>query len=419
MKRKENSAVYLAMAALSVSVAACVLDYQAEYNVLGKVAETETVSETESITEAATETKEEAKETTAEKETKKDAETEAGTEEVQTETPESESEADVSTRPEYDPEQYADTSQCDVDALPEIKEINNVKISDEEAIAAIQDDMVIKGIYSDATTASKGDIINLTYTVKDKATGEILSDVEDEDCTVGSNLFPNDVDARFVGKKEEDTIDAVYTYPSSYEDSQYAGKTCAFHIVINELRGMQLTDDIVPALTDDAEQTVDGLLSYTKKLLAYKQQKTLALEAVGKLCEKVKLLSYPEDTLAYDYQKKVIQIYHDADVEDASLESLDEYATSVGYADAKELLTEIQGATRSSLEEEIKILALVKKYGLWLDDDALDRRLLQSVPDYSNPNDYYTDYSKYQARYLVAREDLAGKIVEVAKEGGG
>ena len=121
MKRKENSAVYLAIAALSVSVAACVLDYQAEYNVLGKVAETETVSETESITEAATETKEEAKETTAEKETEKDAETEAGTEEVQTETSESESEADVSTRPEYDPEQYADTSQCDVDALPEIK----------------------------------------------------------------------------------------------------------------------------------------------------------------------------------------------------------------------------------------------------------------------------------------------------------
>lgn len=402
--------MYLAIAALSVSAAACVLDYQAEYNVLGKVAETETI---EPITEAATKTKE----TTVE--TEKEAETDVGTEEAQTETSESESEADVSTRPEYDPEQYADTSQCDVDALPEIKEINKVKISDEEAVAAIQDDMVIKGIYSDATAASKGDIVNLTYTVKDKTTGEMLSDVEDEDCTIGSNLFPDDVDAQFIGKKEEDTIDAVYTYPSSYEDSQYAGKTCAFHIVINELRGMQLTDDIVPALTDDAEQTVDGLLSYTKKLLAYKQQKTLALEAVGKLCENVKLLSYPEDTLAYDYQKKVIQIYHDADVEDASLESLDTYAASVGYADAKELLTEIQEATKSSLEEEIKVLALVKKYGLWLDDDTLDRRLLQTVPDYSNPNDYYTDYSKYQARYLVAREDLAGKIVEMAKEGGG
>lgn len=406
---------YIAAAALLVSAIACATDYKTEYNVLDKVAETTAVQETEKQT-SESEIQADASQTETES-GKEKQEDETGLEELETEgpaEPETEPEGWTDARPEYDPEAYTDTSKCDIKtAVPE-----KATVTDDEALKSIHSQMVEKGIYSDTDTSAKGDIINISYTVTDTESNQVITEVEDEDRVIGENLFPDEVDGRLAGKKEGDTVDADYTFAKEYPDDLYAGKSCHFHIVIHELRGMALTDDIVPALTDNAQQTAADYLQETKELLAYQKDTQMAEERLKTLCDKVSVKAYPEETLNYDFQTQMIQLYSasgfgsenaelTADDTDTILQSV---AAEQGYANAEELLSSVREAVTQNLEQEMKVLALAKKYHLWLDDEALDQAILQQVPMYDTAEDYYADYSKYHARYLVAYAQLTEKI---------
>lgn len=406
---------YIAAAALLVSAIACATDYKTEYNVLDKVAETTAVQETEKQTP---ESKIQADTSQTETESGKEKqEDETGLEKLETEgpaEPETEPEGLTDARPEYDPEAYTDTSKCDIKtAVPE-----KATVTDDEALKSIHSQMVEKGIYSDTDTSAKGDIINISYTVTDTESNQVITEVDDEDRVIGENLFPDEVDGRLAGKKEGDTVDADYTFAKEYPDDLYAGKSCHFHIVIHELRGMALTDDIVPALTDNAQQTAADYLQETKELLAYQKETQMAEEGLKTLCDKVSVKAYPEETLNYDFQTRMIQLYSAAGFgsENAELTAddtdtiLQSVAAEQGYANAEELLSSVREAVTQNLEQEMKVLALAKKYHLWLDDEALDQAILQQVPMYDTAEDYYADCSKYHARYLVAYAQLTEKI---------
>lgn len=411
---------YIAAAALLVSAIACAADYKTEYNVLDKVAETTAAQETEGEVPKA-EIQADTSQTETESETEKQ-ESETGLEEPETEgQTESETEPEMwtDTRPEYDPEAYTNTSKCDIKTVVPEK----VTITDDEALKSIHSQMVEKGIYSDTDTAAKGDIINISYTVTDTESNQVITEVEDEDRVIGENLFPDEVDTRLAGTKEGDTVDADYTFAKEYPDDLYAGKSCHFHIVIHELRGMALTDDIVPALTDNAQQTAAGYLQETKELLAYQKESQMAEDGLKTLCDKVSVKSYPEETLNYDFQMQMIQLYSASGFGSESTELtaddtntiLQSVATAQGYTDVKEFLSSVRETVTQNLEQEMKVLALAKKYHLWLDDEALGQAILQQVSGYDTAEDYYADYSKYHARYLVAYTQLTEKI----RKGGG
>ena len=65
---------------------------------------------------------------------------------------------------------------------------------------------------------------------------------------------------------------------------------------------------------------------------------------------------------------------------------------------------------QQSLDDEIKILALAKKYNLWLDDDKLAAEVMQNTTEYSSAEDYYAACSKSYARYFISKLNLAKEI---------
>lgn len=58
----------------------------------------------------------------------------------------------------------------------------------------------------------------------------------------------------------------------------------------------------------------------------------------------------------------------------------------------------------------MKILAIAKENNLWLDNEELGKEILNQATGYTGANDYYTDYSKYHAQYVVAKFNIAKEI---------
>lgn len=58
----------------------------------------------------------------------------------------------------------------------------------------------------------------------------------------------------------------------------------------------------------------------------------------------------------------------------------------------------------------MKVLALAKKYKLWLSDDSLSEGIMKQITGFESAEDYYSTYSQYHAQYCLARINLAKEI---------
>lgn len=79
-------------------------------------------------------------------------------------------------------------------------------------------------------------------------------------------------------------------------------------------------------------------------------------------------------------------------------------------------MQDVNKKVKENLEDEMKILAMAKKYDLWLDDNELATEILNKTTGYTNADDYYNDYSKYHAQYVLAKLNLAKEIQKNGKQ---
>lgn len=267
-------------------------------------------------------------------------------------------------RPTYDATRYVDTSKCDIKKANEFK---TERASEKDVMQEIRNLMISEGIFSDNEITKKGDIVNIDYTATEVNQNEPFVNVKNEDRVVGDNLFPEEIDRLLVGAKQGDVIDVEYLYPNDYYDTTYKGKKYDYHIVINEVKGMSLTDDVARELSKGAVVTAVDYMKYATSMLNISNENKAAENNLLILEEQCMITGYPEDVLNYDVQSAIINFY-----QENATESMDEMEAAIkrlGYKSVDGFINKITDDTTRKLEEEMKIFALAEKYKVMPDGD--------------------------------------------------
>lgn len=267
-------------------------------------------------------------------------------------------------RPTYDATRYVDTSKCDIKKANEFK---TERASEKDVMQEIRNLMISEGIFSDNEITKKGDIVNIDYTATEVNQNEPFVNVKNEDRVVGDNLFPEEIDRLLVGAKQGDVIDVEYLYPNDYYDTTYKGKKYDYHIVINEVKGMSLTDDVARELSKGAVVTAVDYMKYATSMLNISNENKAAENNLLILEEQCMITGYPEDVLNYDVQSAIINFY-----QENATESMDEMEAAIkrlGHKSVDGFINKITDDTTRKLEEEMKIFALAEKYKVMPDGD--------------------------------------------------
>lgn len=319
---------------------------------------------------------------------------------------------DVNTRPEYDPLKYVDVSQCDISAIP-LSSANQV--TDEKVMSFIYEVLKKEGKYTEKDIVEKNDMVNLDYTMTEKGNVTPSVSVTNETRTVGRNTFPDEIDTLLEGTKTGDVIETEFEFPDGYADEAYAGKVFEYRVKVNDVYGVELTDKVVSSLSNGAN-TVEEYKAFIKNYLEYLSLDDISENEVKALCDKAVVISYPEDVLTYDTQQEFIRAMTLAGATDMTGEAFEDYVKTHGYENLKDYLKITTEKVKSDLENEMKILALAKDNDLWLDDEELGKEILNQVTGYTSADDYYADYSKYHAQYVVAKFNIAKEIQKNGKQ---
>lgn len=309
-------------------------------------------------------------------------------------------------RPEYDPLKYVDVSKCDIS---KIKLSDENQVTDEKVMDFIYEVLKKEKKYTEKDMAEDGDLVNLDYTMTEKGNLKPFVSVTDETRTVGHNTFPDKIDALLDGAKAGDEIETEYEFPDDYGDEAYAGKVFEYNIKINGVYDIELTDEVVSSLSNGAD-TVSEYKKFIKNYLEYLSLNDIGENEVEELCNEAVVKSYPEDVLTYDVQQEFVKIMNLAGVNSMEDDAFEDYVKKQGYDSLEDYIKTTTENTKKNLEEEMKILAIAKENNLWLDNEELGKKILNQATGYTGANDYYTDYSKYHAQYVVAKFNIAKEI---------
>lgn len=316
------------------------------------------------------------------------------------------------TRPEYDPLKYVDVSACDIS---KIKLSDENRVTDEKVMNFIYEVLKKEKKYTEKNMAEEGDFVNLDYTMTEKGNLKPFVSVTDETRTVGHNTFPDKIDALLNGTKAGDEVEAEYEFPDDYGDEAYAGKVFEYNIKINGVYDIELTDEVVSSLSNGAD-TVDEYKKFIKNYLEYLALNDIGENEVVELCNEAVVKSYPEDVLTYDVQQEFVKTMNLAGVNSMEDDAFEDYVKKQGYDSLEDYLKTTTENAKKNLEKEMKILAIAKENDLWLDDEELGKEILNQATGYTSADDYYADYSKYHAQYVMAKFNIAKEIQKNGKQ---
>lgn len=316
------------------------------------------------------------------------------------------------TRPEYDPLKYVDVSACDIS---KIKLSDENRVTDEKVMNFIYEVLKKEKKYTEKDMAEEGDFVNLDYTMTEKGNLKPFVSVTDETRTVGHNTFPDKIDALLEGTKAGDRVEAEYEFPDDYGDEAYAGKVFEYNIKINGVYDIELTDEVVSFLSNGAD-TVDEYKKFIKNYLEYLALNDIGENEVVELCNEAVVKSYPEDVLTYDVQQEFVKTMNLAGANSMEDDVFEDYVKKQGYDSLEDYLKTTTENAKKNLEKEMKILAIAKENDLWLDDEELGKEILNQATGYTSADDYYADYSKYHAQYVMAKFNIAKEIQKNGKQ---
>ena len=316
------------------------------------------------------------------------------------------------TRPEYDPLKYVDVSACDIS---KIKLSDENRVTDEKVMNFIYEVLKKEKKYTEKDMAEEGDFVNLDYTMTEKGNLKPFVSVTDETRTVGHNTFPDKIDALLEGTKAGDKVESEYEFPDDYGDEAYAGKVFEYNIKINGVYDIELTDEVVSSLSNGAD-TVNEYKKFIKNYLEYLALNDIGKNEVVELCNEAVVKSYPEDVLTYDVQQEFVKTMNLAGVNSMEDDAFEDYVKKQGYDSLEDYLKTTTENAKKNLEKEMKILAIAKENDLWLDDEELGKEILNQATGYTSADDYYADYSKYHAQYVMAKFNIAKEIQKNGKQ---
>lgn len=299
---------------------------------------------------------------------------------------------ELGERPTYDASKYVDTSKCNIGKA---KKYTAKKVTEKDVNTEIRNLMLSECIFSNNEKSRNGDIVNIDYTATEVGQNKPFVNIKNEDRIIGDNLFPAKINNKLINVKKGDVIDIKYSYPNDYYDNTYKGKTYDYHIVVNEVKGMSLTDEVARELSKGAVVTAVDYLKYATSMLNINRENEAAQNNLLILENQCVITGYPEDVLNYDIQAQIIKFYQLNSI--SNKDDINEKIKSLGYKNVEELAEEIRINTVKNLEDEMKIFALAEKYNV--------------MPDSHDNNEVNNTYD-------VAKENLVKEIQEYGRKSG-
>lgn len=120
--------------------------------------------------------------------------------------------------------------------------------------------------------------------------------------------------------------------------------------------------------------------------------------------------------MTYDVQQEFVKTMNLAGVNSMEDDAFEDYVKKQGYDSLEDYLKTTTENAKKNLEKEMKILAIAKENDLWLDDEELGKEILNQATGYTSADDYYADYSKYHAQYVMAKFNIAKEIQKNGKQ---
>lgn len=227
-------------------------------------------------------------------------------------------EDNANTKPKYDPLEYIDVSNCDISKI-EIPDLGPV--TDEDVIEEIHGQMIAKDIFDNRNISQDGDIVSIDYIVTENGLDKPYIDIKQEDRIIGKNMFPDKINKKLIGVKAGDEINMEYEYPADYVDSTYRGKTFNYHIVINKVKGMTITDEVAAKLSETDSMSANTYIKFNKIMMKQRRDEEIAEKLVNEMCKLCIVKSVPADaTASLEREMKVLALASKYGVLDENLD---------------------------------------------------------------------------------------------------
>lgn len=328
----------------------------------------------------------------------------------------SKSEADDSIdilgeRPEYNPLEYVDVENVNLDSIKITKD--QYEVTEDEIDKEIKSRMQTAGIYNEnIKTVQKDSVINASYKIIDTDTNEELSSSDETDIDISKDFFPENINKAIIGSKAGDKITVDYTFNKD-DTSPYAGKNTKYEITINDVKNFDLTNDIVEKISDKKYNTVNDYKKHIKAKLAESKKEAAAAEQLSNILESLNIKSYPEDVVNYELQKQIFEYYQSLGVTTSQDDIFTSYIEERGFTTVEDFYEYLKTNIKNDLENEIKILAITKNAGLWTEDqNELITELESVLNETIDGETYIEENSKYKAQYIVSYNKILKEIIK-------
>lgn len=238
-----------------------------------------------------------------------------------------------------------------------------------------------------ANTVENGSIVNIDY--EGKIDGAAFSGGSDQGAhlEIGSGSFIEGFEDGLIGKKVGETADLDLTFPTDYQNQDYAGKDVVFTVSINSIDSRKMpeyTDDLIASIYGGAGiTTYDGYEQYIRDYIesSCSDQNETALQnaiwdAVYATCEVGEPPKEMTDKMYDDLME-----YFEAYAEYANMD-METFVSSQMGMDMDTFEKQNQESAKEQAQIELAYMALAKAEGINVNDDMIHEVAENEYADY-------------------------------------
>ena len=301
--------------------------------------------------------------------------------------------------------------------------IREIEISDEQVEEALKNAVQASGKLETLTegTVMQGDIANIDYEGKKDDVAFDGGTAEGFDLTIGSGTFIPGFEEGLVDVKIGDTVDLDLTFPENYGNEELAGAAVVFTVKVNSVQRVpEITDELVGEVSGGSYSTVDGYKEYLREDLAKQaednRENSIKNELMTQLFNTCEVKEYPQDLI--DYSIKEMKNYYMSYATSYGMEFGDFLQNFVGISE-EEFMAQAEVAVKSSLEQEMILMAIAEQEGLTeLSDEEYEQGCAEYAEQlgFSSVDEFKAAYDETRIRSSLALDAAMDFVREHALE---
>ena len=325
-----------------------------------------------------------------------------------------EMEIELSLRPEFEPESYADVVPSYDEPVIEDKE------RDERVESLVEAQTPYEKIKEERAVA-QNDMVVIDFDGSIDGTPFEGGSAEGFSLRIGSSQFIPGFEDQVIGMKTEEEKDITVTFPESYHSKDLAGKEAVFKVKVNEIQ-----EKTVPELNDElAAKLLQGEENPTVELLKERVTEQIKNEKMSKLYNeelKPKMVEALVEKFDFALPNNIVEQEIDVKVNEKgrsmSEEELKEYKENPEKVEA--LRDELREDAVASVKATFIVDALARKEGIDVSDDEVSQAIyyeaMMSGQDPQQVIKYYQENNLLPAVKMGMIEDkLFSKLLGLNK----